>query len=636
LQTVVNLRSGFDRVAICCDESLNAEGYPYRGQSWRKWVEPNYKFNRDPMDAAYFDVLRKATDWLYRNGCTIFWAPEVSLKRYGGPLNDYYAEADDVLASLASYCATKPTHELVIYSADKDLLQCVRDDVPVRVLRDREGELWDEARVTNHLVKAKEDGKDVWIGVAPQFIPHVQALAREGADNFAAFPGWTDPPPPDHPPDVRWEGTRHPGIGMVSAVRLFRDQGFKSVADVVEAAATDSGKISKHIKEVIKRAGPNAAVKGWQLAKLIDNLPMDFSPLLETPKYRPSVATRDYLVEGEAMAEEQDDALTAIDQGIDEAKQKEDAAAKLVGDVTTECILAGKAKDKARYEQAIIALKAGFESMGMTALVANAISHVKAAVKEALAAEPVSGPQPVAPAGEGGQASQPSQAPAQAASTSGPAAPAGALTATVVKPAIVEATPAYMRAAKPQTALAAPKRVNRFALQPQSWNALWTMAECLCNSGLYQHLGTPEKVAAVIMEANERGMTAATACRLAHVVNGKVGWAASAMMAWVEDSGLVDYLNVIETTHEHCKIEFKRSAKAAPVGQVVVHTVTIEDARRAGYLGDKGYPVWKTDPKAMLVAFCKRTCCRIYFDRIVANVYTPDELDTRYNYDVAA
>ena len=107
-------------------------------------------------------------------------------------------------------------------------------------------------------------------------------------------------------------------------------------------------------------------------------------------------------------------------------------------------------------------------------------------------------------------------------------------------------------------------------------------------------------------------------------------------MAWVEESGLVEYINVVETTHERCTIEFKRSKNAAPAGQIVRHEFTIEDAKKNGYLGDKGYPVWKSDPKAMLVAACKRTCARTYFDRIVANVYTPDEIDNKYQYDVAA
>jgi len=634
IQKIVDLRSGFDRVAICTDEAINVQSYPYRGDSFRKWVEPFYKFNREPMEPAYFDLIKQLTGKLSRDGCTILWAKEVNLAPIGGPIQDHYAEADDTLASLAAWCSQEK-HELLIYSADKDMLQCVRDDVPVAVLRAFEGEPWNEGRVANELQKAKEDGGDVRIGVPPALVPHVQALAREGADNFAAFPGWVDPAEGQDLAAIasgaeRPRGVRHPGIGLTNAIRLFRDLKFKTAYEVVEAALADDPKLSKHIKKVIQRAKPTpkeAVYRGLLLSTLITNLPVDFSVLNAPPVYSREPIEREYYVE-EPMVETNDsgsgdDTLDAIDRGVDEAKVKQQAADKLVAEVEAEAISAMRASDRERYKQALIALRAGLEGLGMADHSAQAEAHVKQAVANAKAQDATS------------KAKEP--APASGPQQTEPGAPTTEPTAEVAPPALVQQPPAYMRQ-KPSTALArpAPTSVNKYALQPDGWNKVCAMAEAFAASGLYPNLGTPEKIMAVIVEGNERGMTAATACRLAYAVNGRIGWAASAMTAWVEDSGLVDYMNVVVTTREQCVIEFKRSKRAMPEGQIVRHTVTIEDARKNGYLETKGHPVWKTDPQAMLVAFCKRTCCRTYFDRIVANVYTPDELDEKFVYDVAA
>ncbi|HKY91633.1 MAG TPA: hypothetical protein VJM11_11365, partial [Nevskiaceae bacterium] len=68
-------------------------------------------------------------------------------------------EADDALASAARFCATRKSVEQVcIWTPDKDLAQCVRDDRVVQVDR-RSGKITDAAGVKEKF------------GVAPDLIP---------------------------------------------------------------------------------------------------------------------------------------------------------------------------------------------------------------------------------------------------------------------------------------------------------------------------------------------------------------------------------------------------------------------------------------------------------------------------------
>jgi 5'-3' exonuclease len=87
-------------------------------------------------------------------------------------------EADDALASAAAAAAAVPQVDKVcIWSPDKDLTQCVRDERVVQVDR-RGGHMRDEAAV-----RAK-------FGVPPQSIPDYLALVGDSADGYPGIPGW--------------------------------------------------------------------------------------------------------------------------------------------------------------------------------------------------------------------------------------------------------------------------------------------------------------------------------------------------------------------------------------------------------------------------------------------------------------
>jgi 5'-3' exonuclease len=179
-------------------------------------------------------------------------------------------------------------------------------------------------------------------------------------------------------------------------------------------------------------------------------------------------------------------------------------------------------------------------------------------------------------------------------------------------------------------AVAAPSGINPFSLQPGRLDAMYDLSLALHRSGLYAHLTSPEAIMAVILDANERGVPAATACRNAYVVPGsgtrppKLGWSAAYIAGLVLASGKADFFELVP---EKCNgiqatVRFKRRGR--PEGE---HTFTFEEAKRCGYLERAG--VWQKDTKAMLRAATLRTAARAYFPDVVSGVYMPDEIRSR-------
>jgi 5'-3' exonuclease len=87
-------------------------------------------------------------------------------------------EADDALASAAAVAADdRAVDQVAIWTPDKDLGQCVRDNRVVQVDR-RSGKVIDA------------DGVVAKFGVPPESIPDYLALVGDSADGFPGIPGW--------------------------------------------------------------------------------------------------------------------------------------------------------------------------------------------------------------------------------------------------------------------------------------------------------------------------------------------------------------------------------------------------------------------------------------------------------------
>jgi 5'-3' exonuclease len=131
-------------------------------ESFRNELWSGYKTGEgiDPALFAQFHPLEKA---LQAMG-VVAW-PMVEL------------EADDALASAAAIAADDPRVEKIsIWSPDKDLAQCVREDRIVQV----------DAK--NKVIRNAE-GVRVKFGVAPELIPDYLALVGDSADGYPGIKG---------------------------------------------------------------------------------------------------------------------------------------------------------------------------------------------------------------------------------------------------------------------------------------------------------------------------------------------------------------------------------------------------------------------------------------------------------------
>ncbi|GGB55249.1 DNA polymerase I [Tistrella bauzanensis] len=162
--TPVNAVYGFCAMILKLIEDLKAERlaviFDAGRRSFRNDIYPEYKAHRPEAPeelVPQFPLIRDAT--------RAFALPCIEMVGY---------EADDLIASYAR-AARDAGQEVVIVSADKDLMQLVRDGVA----------LMDP-------MKAKRIGADQVFekfGVAPDRVVDVQALAGDSTDNVPGVPG---------------------------------------------------------------------------------------------------------------------------------------------------------------------------------------------------------------------------------------------------------------------------------------------------------------------------------------------------------------------------------------------------------------------------------------------------------------
>ena len=154
LQSVLEMiEQGATNIGVATDHVIES----FRNDLW-----PGYKTGEgiEPALAAQFHPLEEA---LVAMG-VVTW-PMVEL------------EADDALASAAHIAAANAAVEKVcIWTPDKDLAQCVRDDRVVQI--DRRGKAIRDAAA----VRAK-------FGVAPELIPDWLALVGDTADGYPGIAG---------------------------------------------------------------------------------------------------------------------------------------------------------------------------------------------------------------------------------------------------------------------------------------------------------------------------------------------------------------------------------------------------------------------------------------------------------------
>lgn len=147
---VRSLASQHPHAAICCDS----------GRCFRHELSPVYKANRPPADAGLHHQIDRAVEALEQDGFPIWRAPGF--------------EADDVIASAAKL-ARAAGHDVLIASADKDLLQLVGDGV--RAMSVRDGTVYDA------------DGVVAKIGVRPDQVRDWLTIVGDASDNVKGMKG---------------------------------------------------------------------------------------------------------------------------------------------------------------------------------------------------------------------------------------------------------------------------------------------------------------------------------------------------------------------------------------------------------------------------------------------------------------
>jgi 5'-3' exonuclease len=154
LHTVLQmLETGATHVGVATDHVIES----FRNDLW-----PDYKTG-DGVDRALMAQFHPLEDALAAMGVAVW--PMVEL------------EADDGLASAARIAADDPRVEKVcIWTPDKDLGQCVRDDRVVQVDR-------------RSLKIRNEEGVREKFGVGPPLIPDLLALVGDSADGYPGIPG---------------------------------------------------------------------------------------------------------------------------------------------------------------------------------------------------------------------------------------------------------------------------------------------------------------------------------------------------------------------------------------------------------------------------------------------------------------
>lgn len=151
------------------DESPDYIGilFDAKGRTFRHEQYAEYKANRPKMD----DDLAVQIPWV-RRVCEAFRLPVTEVKGY---------EADDAIATLAQQ-AVAAGLDVVVVSADKDLLQLVTDGVKV-LNPGREG--------TGATMFDRDAVEAKW-GVPPERIADVLALVGDSVDNVPGVPGIGD------------------------------------------------------------------------------------------------------------------------------------------------------------------------------------------------------------------------------------------------------------------------------------------------------------------------------------------------------------------------------------------------------------------------------------------------------------
>ncbi len=219
LAAVVAAAAGYDHVAVCCDRP------PYR----RRDISKDYKAHREQAPAAMYEQARAVEKALADDGYCI--------------IGSQGFEADDVIATLAKWAAAQG-HEVVIHSADKDLMQLVSDSVSM--VSTATGQKY-----------GPEDVRKKW-GVGPELIADLLALTGDKSDNIAGIDG----------------------VGPKTAAKWLTEIG------PLEAILSQPDRLPERFREAVKNSR-DVISTSWRLVQLMD-APINPEDIMQTREAKPA------------------------------------------------------------------------------------------------------------------------------------------------------------------------------------------------------------------------------------------------------------------------------------------------------------------------------------------------------------
>lgn len=162
------------------------------------------------------------------------------------------------------------------------------------------------------------------------------------------------------------------------------------------------------------------------------------------------------------------------------------------------------------------------------------------------------------------------------------------------------------------------------AFNPQDFNKAWALAQAVAKSGVVAAgiQGNAGSTFAVMARGALMGIHWSVAVTEAYVVNGRVGWPAAVMEALIDRSPAFEFFEVLEAADTYAVVEAKKHRWSEPR----TYRVTLEEAKKAGYLDGKHSEMWLKRPKLMLIAMARREAARMWDPGRMAGVYSVEEI----------
>jgi hypothetical protein len=170
--------------------------------------------------------------------------------------------------------------------------------------------------------------------------------------------------------------------------------------------------------------------------------------------------------------------------------------------------------------------------------------------------------------------------------------------------------------------MAEQKAIATTQLIPSSLEEIRSLGEIFARSGMFSDVRDAAQAVVKILAGRELGLPPLMSMTKIYIVKGQVAISATAMAALIKQSGVYDY-RIAELTNERCTIVFFERGQ-----EVFRSTFTIEDAKRAGVLGNES---WQRYPRNMLFARALSNGARFVCPHLLAGVYVPEELAENAN-----